>query len=132
MESPARQELPADQTRSVTPPQEILNIPCALKRLNGSQNLLKDMAVMYLEDVPALFQELKRAIDAGDLEEVTRTAHSISGLSATFEAIPCCSAAKALEASGRQKQTDAFARQLADLDFEIQRLIKALEESVLI
>lgn len=131
MELPARNELPIDPSPSRTPTHDVLDLACALRRLDGNKNLLKDLAMMYLEDVPALFHELKEAITSGDYEEVTRAAHSISGLSATFEAIPCCTAAKALEASGRQKKGETIPQLLAQLEVEYQRLKKALEETVL-
>ena len=131
MDLPARNELPPNPPHALAASPDVLDISCALRRLDGNTNLLKDLALMYLEDVPALFHELKQAIEAQDYEEVTRTAHSISGLSATFEAIPCCTAAKALEASGRHKKTDAIPQQLAQLESEYQRLKKALEESIL-
>lgn len=103
-----------------------IDLKGALARLGGDAELLKQLAVMYLEDVPTLIQELHLALERTDHEEVARIAHSISGLSSTFGAAKCCAISRAIEAAGRRDDLMAAGSQTAGLQSEFEHVREAL------
>ena len=58
----------------------------ALAALDGERGLLRELASIYCEDMPSLFEGLERAVDANDCSEARRAVHSLKGLAATFYA----------------------------------------------
>ncbi len=58
----------------------------ALRRMGGDVELLSSMVDYFLEDSPALLQELRQLTEAGNSAEASRVAHSLKGLCSNFEA----------------------------------------------
>ena len=54
-----------------------MDLEKALERLGGDRVLLRQMAEMYLEDIPQLLKELKDSVARKDAPDATRAAHSI-------------------------------------------------------
>jgi len=108
---------------------QIVDLKLALERLAGDAELLKQLSVMYLEDVPNLLKELRQAFERGDSGEVTRLSHSICGLSATFGAQKCCSVARAMEDCGRRDDLVEAKKQLVSLQDECELVYGALRSA---
>lgn len=108
---------------------QIVDLKLALERLAGDAELLKQLSVMYLEDVPNLLNELRQAFERGDSGEVTRLSHSICGLSATFGAQKCCSVARAMEDCGRRDDLVEAKKQLVSLQDECELVYGALRSA---
>lgn len=109
----------------------VVNLGIALQRLGNDQQLLKDMAGFYIEDVPTLIGELRAALQDGDVELATRSAHSLKGLSSNFEAPFAVSAAIVVENAARTGDITKAAAGVDDLDNEVGRVINALKAEVL-
>ncbi len=92
----------------------------ALSRVGGDLDLLKEIAMLFVQDYPKVLQELHQAIASGDAQTVERTAHGLKGSVATFGARAAMEAARTIENLGR-------ARELASLDPVLDRLEVALE-----
>ena len=56
----------------------------ALEMMGGDQDLLKELARMFIDNSPQTLGELNAALVAGDREVLKRSAHTLKGLFATF------------------------------------------------
>jgi len=109
----------------------VVNLEIALLRLGNDHQLLRDMAGFYIEDVPQLMGELRSALEAGDVELATRSAHSLKGLSSNFEAMLAVGAATTIENAARGGDLQKAAAGVEELDTELGRVIQALKTEVL-
>lgn len=79
----------------------MLNRQIALERVGGDEELLREIARLFLDECPRLMGHIREAIDAGDTRRLEREAHSLKGSVANFGAEPVVQAALALEVIGR-------------------------------
>jgi len=112
-------------------PVSVINLTPALVRLENDRELLRDLAVFFVEDSPQLIHELESAIEMPDFETITRCAHSLKGLGANFDANRFVSVAKEIEQSGRQRDLPAILRSIPALRDEGQQVIEALHHDLL-
>ncbi len=61
-----------------------IDLNAALDALDGNVQLLRELAVIYIEDTPQVIEELDTAIQEGDDQVARRAVHSLKGLSSTF------------------------------------------------
>ena len=99
----------------------------ALSRVGGDDELLKDIALLFLEDYPQVLGELKTALAAGDAHKAERSAHSIKGSVANFGAPEAVAAALAIEQFGRAGSLDAARVALPRLEAALAALRPELE-----
>jgi HPt (histidine-containing phosphotransfer) domain-containing protein len=78
-----------------------------------------------------LMGELRGALESGDQELATRSAHSLKGLSSNFEAPFAVGAAMAVENAARGGDLQKAAAGVDELDNELGRVIQALKAEVL-
>ncbi|HEY7614922.1 MAG TPA: response regulator [Gemmatimonadales bacterium] len=71
-----------------------------LDRFDGERELLREVAASFLESVPALLEELRRAVAGSDAATVTRVAHRLRGSLGNFGAERAMEAALQLELNG--------------------------------
>lgn len=79
----------------------MLNLQQALERVGGDEDLLREIARLFLDECPRLMTEIQQAIEAGDSRRMERAAHSLKGSVANFGAEPVVKAALDLETMGR-------------------------------
>jgi HPt (histidine-containing phosphotransfer) domain-containing protein len=107
------------------------NIPAALLALDGSHELLYDLAQMFCEDAPVVLGELNAAVLADDAKAARRAAHSIKGLAATFYAQATVDLAQRLESDAAlghlTSLSEGGVERLADA---VMRLISELKSRV--
>lgn len=101
---------------------ELAKLDCAvaLERLGGDEELLREVAGLFLDEYPMLLDEIRVAAAAKDADALQRAAHSMKGSVSNFGADGVYQAAFALEQKGR-------AGDLEGLDGCIARLESALE-----
>ncbi|MFO1064713.1 MAG: Hpt domain-containing protein [Pirellulales bacterium] len=75
----------------------LLDLDEALRNLGGDEDLLCEIAKVFVDDVPALARDLEIAFDQSDYRSARLIAHSLKGLCATFGAEPARSRAQTLE-----------------------------------
>jgi len=63
---------------------EVFDQEAALEMMGGDQDLLKELARMFIDNSPQTLGELNAALVAGDREVLKRSAHTLKGLFATF------------------------------------------------
>jgi two-component system, sensor histidine kinase and response regulator len=110
--------------------QTLIDEKAALEALNGDRQLLSELAVMFVEDAPAILQELQTAVDRQDRETAHRSIHSLRGLSSTFFANDVVELAGRLEQDVKSENLDSLINGgFLALKRSIDGLVKALQES---
>jgi two-component system, sensor histidine kinase and response regulator len=97
-----------------------------LDRVGGDEDLLREIAAIFLDEYPALIEEIRSALDVLDAKGIERAAHSLKGSVANFGAQAATQAAFRLETLGRKGQLDEAPRAFDDLLWELQQLHPAL------
>jgi signal transduction histidine kinase/CheY-like chemotaxis protein len=96
----------------------------------GDRNLLSELAVLFLDDLPQQLQAIHRAADNMQKDELERLAHRLKGSVGNFAAKPAFEAAFHLEKVARKGDAKQLPPAVESLESEIRRLQKALEEWV--
>jgi two-component system sensor histidine kinase/response regulator len=98
------------------------NKPEALSRIEGDEELLRELCRIFLESSPKLLRQLRQAVAAGDADAVMRAAHSLKGESSYLNATGTTNAARQLEAMGRNKDLARAGDALAVLERQVTGL----------
>ena len=112
----------------VMPPEGAsLDRQVALSRVGGDVELLKEIAVLFLEDYPKSLADLRDAAARDDAKALERAAHGLKGSVANFGAAAAFEAARALEEFGRARNLAPAAALIAQLDQALATLRIELE-----
>jgi CheY-like chemotaxis protein len=106
-------------TPAVEPP---IDLPAALRIVDGNHDLLLDLIDMFLEDYPKSVEELQEAITAGDAQRTERLAHSLKGAVSSFGAHGAYNLAHDLECRGHQGELGNASSILRQLVHELERI----------
>lgn len=98
----------------------------ALARLNGHLGLFGDLVRFYHEDGPRLLAQIYSALNEGDAMRARRAAHSLAGLSATFDARQAVDSALKVESLAKDGDIPGAESAFKRLEQEILRLNQAL------
>lgn len=99
----------------------------ALAALDGSRELLRDMALIFSEDAPLLIAELHSALKAGDASAVERAIHSLKGMAATFYARPTVDLIQRYETiAAQQKLAEIRSSGAKEIESAVKLLIDEL------
>ena len=89
-------------------PENMLDLELALSRVGGDKQLLQEIAVLFIEECPRAFAEIRESVAAGDAARLENAAHALKGSVSNFGARDAVAAAFRLEQMGRANQmTDA-------------------------
>jgi HPt (histidine-containing phosphotransfer) domain-containing protein len=105
-----------------TPSMGSLDREVALVRVGGDPELLKEIAVLFLENYEAWLGELRQATARADAQAVERTAHGLKGSVANFGARDAVEAALELENLGRNGDLTGMQQPLAALEAALETL----------
>ena len=105
---------------------EVLDLPGALARLGGDEQLYADMVQFLREDCPSLLDELQAGIAASDASVVQRAAHSLKGLIANCGGVRAAEAAQRVENAGAGGDLVDAAHLIEPLRREIDALMQAV------
>jgi len=100
----------------------------ALRRIDGDEELLREMCQLFLQESPKLLLQLQQAVAAGDADAIVRAAHSLKGESSCLSAARTSQAARQLEAIGRNQDLARARDSLAVLEQEIASLHLDLQQ----
>ncbi len=70
--------------------------------------MLCELAQIFVEDTPALLDEVEAAVNEERIDVARRLVHSLRGLSSTFYASPTTEIARRLEEAASQGQVDVL------------------------
>jgi two-component system, sensor histidine kinase and response regulator len=99
----------------------------ALSRVGGDAELLKEIAILFLEDYPKVIADLHAAAARGDAMSVERTAHSLKGSVANFGAKAAIETALEIENLGRTRRIGDVAPLLQALERALAAIKPELE-----
>ena len=94
----------------------------ALARVGGDLELLKEIAVLFLDEYPRALDDMHRAVATGDAKLLDRAAHGLKGSVANFCAQTAEDAAFQLEQMGRTQKLDQAPQTLAALEQALANL----------
>jgi two-component system, sensor histidine kinase and response regulator len=97
-------------------PENGLDHQFALSRVGGDEELLKEIATIFLEDYPNSIQEIRAAIAASDAKRLETSAHTLKGSVSNFGARSAVASALLLEQMGRAGQMQQCAEALEALE----------------
>jgi HPt (histidine-containing phosphotransfer) domain-containing protein len=99
----------------------------ALKETTGAEFVV-ELVDTFLQEAPAMLDELRRTLAAKDADKFRRTAHSLKSNSNTFGALTLGAMARELELGGLAKASESGAQTLDALAQEYSRVAAALRE----
>jgi HPt (histidine-containing phosphotransfer) domain-containing protein len=99
----------------------------ALTHMDGDEELLADIAGIFVEQSQALLGEIREACAGGDAKALAAGAHKLKGSVASLAAQRTAAAALRLETMGNLGKLDGADAALADLEKELGRLCPVLE-----
>jgi len=117
----------AMSTPTNQPDEPILDREVALTRVGGDAELLREIAVLFLENYEAWLGELRAAAGRGDACGIQNTAHGLKGSVANFGAKSAYEAALTLETVGRNQNLELVPSSLAALESALAELRPELE-----
>jgi HPt (histidine-containing phosphotransfer) domain-containing protein len=106
---------------------DVLDREAALDRMGGDQELLKEIALLFLGDYPKLIEKLRQAVEQSDAVELERAAHALKGSVANFSARTAVKAALTLEEMGRSGNLAGAREALATLESVFEALRPELQ-----
>ncbi len=104
-----------------------LDREAALARVGGDDELLKEIAILFLDNYQAWLAELRQAAASKDADGVQRTAHGLKGSVANFGAQDAVDAAVKLESLGRSGDLTGVSESLGALEAALETLRGDLE-----
>ncbi len=115
------------QLVEAVPTEAIFDKAVALSRVGGDVELLREIAVLFLDDYPKSLTELRSAVEARDPRRVERSAHGLKGSVSNFGARPAVDAALELETMGRAQKLVEVEHVLHTLELALAALRPELE-----
>ena len=98
----------------------------ALSRIADDEELLATLIDMFVADAPTYLTDIESALRAADWNHLTRAAHTIKGVLATFSARRGEASARDLEQAAKAGDAVACAGHAASLRTEVDLFIKTL------
>ena len=117
-----RADLPSD----LSPAGEIIDLTEALAHIGGDEELLMELATLFLGEYPHVLENLRAAVTNGNAMDIMYHAHALRGAMSNFVTHETENAARRLEQFGREGNIADSAQALRELEMALQRLIPAL------
>jgi two-component system sensor histidine kinase/response regulator len=120
---PAQKEIPPSQPAEEP---EVFDRKGLLERLDGDEQIFKEIIATFLEDAPNQVEKLKKALQEGDATCVERQAHLLKGTALNIGGNGLQIAARELEVAGKEGDLTKAQSLVATLDREFEKLKGAL------
>ena len=102
-----------------------------LQTVGGDRSFLAELIDSYFDDTPRQLASMRRALEAGNAEELRRAAHTLKSNSSNFGAMTLSSMCKELEALGKCGELAGAAGQIEQIETEYARVRYALQAAYL-
>ena len=100
------------------------------ERVNGDMALLRDLVGLFELEYPELLLNIKSAIELGSSTDLHRFSHKLIGSALQFSGKSVVAASFQLEEMGRTGKLDGAGQVLMTLQFEVLRLMEALNRMI--
>lgn len=107
-------------------PENVLDLQLALARVGGDKQLLREIAVLFIEDCPRAFAEIQAAVAAGNPAKLENAAHALKGSVANFGARNAVETAFLLEQMGRANEMSEAEETLRKLESALSAVCEEL------
>jgi HPt (histidine-containing phosphotransfer) domain-containing protein len=97
-------------------PATVFDRSAALDRLGGDEQLLREIASLFLSEYPALIDAIRSAVQSGNAQCLERNAHALKGSVSNFDASAAARAAFHLESMGRSGNLEGASAGLEQLE----------------
>ena len=105
---------------------DLLDWEAALLRLNGDEDLLRDLAEVFLEEYPKCLAAIHEGLAAQEWPNVRRAAHTLKGSLGHFMAKSSGAAALQVEQLAAGDDRDALPSAIQTLEAELERIAPVL------
>jgi HPt (histidine-containing phosphotransfer) domain-containing protein len=109
-------------------PEQIFDRSACLARVDGDEDLLGELAKIFLDECPAQLAAVREAVARGDCQTVERTAHALKGAVGNFAAHFVFDRAECLEIQGCLGDLTQAPETLLELERGLELLKPALEK----
>jgi CheY-like chemotaxis protein/HPt (histidine-containing phosphotransfer) domain-containing protein len=122
-----------DQTQETTPPpvngQPILDRADLLERLDGDEELAREVLEVFVADIPAKISALRQAIEGGETKEVGDLVHMVKGAGRNISAKAFQAMACEIEEAAKSGDLDRASRLIPELENHLQKLVNTINEA---
>jgi CheY-like chemotaxis protein len=122
-----RYESPAPEKDRLARKQPGLDRAAVLARLDGDEELLAELAGLFIQESPKRLSAIQQAIEQDDAQGLERAAHALKGSVGNFVIPTAVKAAQTLETMGREGNLAAADTAYAVLQEEIAGLVQVLQ-----
>ena len=109
---------------------KLLDWERALDNVDGSEDLLLELAQLFIDTCPGMLNEIREAIGNRDAAALQRTAHNLKGSARIFAAGGAVEEALRLEEMGAASEFDQADECFPHLEREVMQLSTALSERI--
>ena len=102
----------------------------ALENVDGSEELLLELAKLFIETKSEMMAEISTAIANSDAESLHRAAHNLKGSARIFAAGEAVNQAMQLEVMGADGDLRGAAECFSELELTVDQLATALAERI--
>lgn len=102
----------------------------AIANADGSEELLTELAGVFIENCPDMLRQIRAAIVESNAAELERAAHNFRGSARIFAAGPATEAALRLEIMGAEADFSKANEGWIALSGEVDRLMTALADKI--
>ena len=103
------------------------NLAELLERLDNDQDFLRELLTIFRDDSRSNLQKARAALQARDLPELTRAAHTMKGMLKNLSMDCAAEIAYALETSAREEQYEIAQASFARLEEALTTLVPEVE-----
>ncbi|MCA9000123.1 MAG: response regulator, partial [Planctomycetaceae bacterium] len=108
----------------------IINWPAALETVGGDQDLLNEITMDCLTEIPELLRQLHNALQDSNFREVQRCAHTIKGTARTYHIDTLLETAGTVEESAAGSDLESVRNGLPEMERVIRDVLEAMKHSL--
>jgi len=101
-----------------------------MERLGGDQEFLRELLVIFRQDVQMNLEKSRAAMEKRDLEGLSRAAHTIKGMLKNLSMGTAAESAAALEQAARENLTEKSEELLLRLSNELEAILPEVESQL--
>ena len=109
---------------------KVLDSASALSRIDGDEELYREVLRVFLDDTPKQLEILEKAVAEGSLETIERQAHSLKSAAANIGAEAMREVASKIELAARARGSEAYEEMVSGLQAEFSRVVASIKDEV--